>query len=58
MTHCEFCESPPTREHRPVSEGCRAIYGIRYSCDRHRHWVKRLTTMDLGVAVRVDIHPI
>ena len=44
--HCEFCESPPTRIHLPTYGPVE--YGCSLSCDRHRHWVRRLIVLDLG----------
>lgn len=51
--NCEFCENPPTVRHEPVSAAVAAAWGHRYSCDRHRHWVRRLAHLDLGGAVRL-----
>lgn len=46
--HCEFCEREPTRRHEPMGVTLRAIWGVRFSCTRHRHWVRRLAFLDLG----------
>lgn len=44
--NCEFCDSAPTRIHIPQYGP--VVYGARLSCDRHRHWVRRLIVLDLG----------
>lgn len=49
--HCEFCEEPATWI--AVPQACQPQYGCRLSCDRHRHWVRRLITMDVGSGVYV-----